>query len=166
MHGGTLAPQLPMSMRLITPVEYATAEIKRMQAKLSIITVTKKVFCKELFWTLKELEHLKKLVLVLATSAPMTDTSRKATFERAPCIWYLVQLRRKNDHNKDKDMTALINLSSKVNVIHFAYITKLGLCAKKIGLSTQKIDRSHLDIFGIVIVDCSVKNKLERVQFF
>ena len=47
-----------------------------------------------------------------------------------------------------------------------AYATKLGFCTKKIDVGTQKIDRSHLDTFGIVIADCSVKNKFERVQFF
>ena len=47
-----------------------------------------------------------------------------------------------------------------------AYSTKLGLRAKKIDIGVQKIDKSYLDIFGIVIADYSVKNKLERVQFF
>ena len=47
-----------------------------------------------------------------------------------------------------------------------AYAMKLGLHARKIDVGAQKIDGSHLDIFGIVIADCSVKNKLGSVRFF
>ena len=47
-----------------------------------------------------------------------------------------------------------------------AYATKLGLCAREIDVSVQKIDGSHLDNFEMVIADCSVKDKLGRVQFF
>ena len=47
-----------------------------------------------------------------------------------------------------------------------AYAMKLGFRAKKIDVGTQKIDRSHLNTFGMVIADCSVKNKLGRVRFF
>ena len=50
--------------------------------------------------------------------------------------------------------------------MHPAYATKLGFRTRKTDLSAQKIDRSHLDIFGMVIADYSVKNKLGRVQFF
>ena len=63
-------------------------------------------------------------------------------------------------------MRALIDLGSEVNAIHPAYLTKLGLHTGKIDIGAQKIDASHLDIFGIVIADCSVKNKLESVRFF
>ena len=50
--------------------------------------------------------------------------------------------------------------------MHLAYATKLGLRAGKIDVGTQKIDRSHLDTFGMVIVDYSVKDKLGRVRPF
>ena len=63
-------------------------------------------------------------------------------------------------------MRALINSGNETNVIHPAYVTKLGLHTKKINVGTQEIDRSYLDTFGIVIADCSVKNKLGRVIFF
>ena len=96
----------------------------------------------------------------------MTDTSREATLERVLCIWYPVRFRRKNDEDEDKDMRALINFGSKVNAIQPAYATKLSLRARKIDVGAQKIDRSHLDTFGIFIVDCSVKDKLGRIQFF
>ena len=96
----------------------------------------------------------------------MTDTSREATLERVPCIRYPVQFRQKNNEDKDKDMRALIDLSSEINVMYSAYATKLSLHARKIDVSIQKIDGSHLDTFGIVIADYSVKNKLGRARFF
>ena len=96
----------------------------------------------------------------------MTDTSREANLKRVPCIQYPVQFRRKNNEDKDKDVRALIDSSSGVNVMHPAYATKLGFRARKIDVGTQKIDKSYLDIFEMVIADCSVKDKLRRVQFF
>ena len=47
-----------------------------------------------------------------------------------------------------------------------AYAIKLGLHTKKINVRSQKIDESHLDMFGMVIADCLVKNKLKRVWSF
>ena len=96
----------------------------------------------------------------------MTDTSREATLERVPYIWYPIQFRQKQDKDEKKNIRALIDLRSEVNAIHPAYATKLGLHAKKIDVGTQEIDGSHLDSFEIVIADCSVKNKLESVRFF
>ena len=93
----------------------------------------------------------------------MTDISRETTLERIPCIRYLVRFCRKNNEDKNKDVRALIDSGSEVNTIHPTYATKLGLCTRKIDVGVQKIDRSHLDTFGMVIADCSVKDKLGRV---
>ena len=73
---------------------------------------------------------------------------------------------KKNDEDKDKDVRALIDSGSEINIMHPAYATKLGLRARKIDVGAQKIDGSHLDTFGMVIADCSVKDKLGRVRFF
>ena len=96
----------------------------------------------------------------------MTDTSREATLERVPCIWYPVWFCRKNDEDEDKNVIALIDSGSKVNAMHPTYATKLGFHIRKIDIGTQKIDGSYLDTFEMVITDCSVKDKLERVWFF
>lgn len=50
--------------------------------------------------------------------------------------------------------------------MHFIYVTKLSFCTRKIDISTQKINKSYLNIFEIIIADCLVNNKLKRVQFF
>ena len=63
-------------------------------------------------------------------------------------------------------MTAIINWSSKINAMYSAYTIKLDLYTRKIYIGIQKINRSHLNTFGIVIADCLAKNKLEKVCFF
>ena len=50
--------------------------------------------------------------------------------------------------------------------MHLAYTTKLGFRTRKIDVSVQKIDGSHLRTFKIVIVDYLVKNKFEKIRFF
>ena len=69
----------------------------------------------------------------------------------------------KNNKDKDKDVRVLIDSGSEVNIMHPIYTTKLGLCTRKIDVGIQKIDGSYLDTFEIVVADCLVKNKLERV---
>lgn len=96
----------------------------------------------------------------------MTDTSMEASFELIFCIQSLVQFRQKINEDKDNNIKTLINLGNEVNPIHPAYAIKLGFHIRKVNVSVQKIDRSHLDIFIIVIVNCLFKNKLGRVQFF
>ena len=68
----------------------------------------------------------------MATSAPMTDTSREATLERVLYIRYQVRFRQKNNKDKDKDVKAVIDSGSEVNAIHPAYAIKLGLRTRKI----------------------------------
>ena len=96
----------------------------------------------------------------------MNDTSKEATLEQVPCIQYLVQFHQKNNKDENKDVRALIDLGSEVNAMHLAYATKLGLRTRKIDIGAQKIDRSHLNTFEMVIVDCSINDKLGKVQFF
>ena len=90
----------------------------------------------------------------------ITDTNRKATFKWVLFIWYLIWFHQIIKKDKDKNMRALINLSSEVNIVHSTYVTKLGLHAKKIDVGEQKIDGSYLNTFKIVIANYLVKNKL------
>lgn len=61
-------------------------------------------------------------------------------------IYYLLYFR------KDKNnVEALINLSSKVNVMTPTYAKKLGFWTQKMDFNAQKIDRSSLAIYEIVI---------------
>ena len=88
-------------------------------------------------------------------------------------IQYLIQLHQVNkdkeiqlyskNKNKNKDIKTVIDLSSKINMMQLTHTIKLGLRIKKINIGVQKIDGSYLNIFKMVIVNYSIKNKLERV---
>ena len=47
-----------------------------------------------------------------------------------------------------------------------AYTKKLGLRVRQTDVGAQKIDRSHLNTFGMVIVGFSLQEKLGKVRFF
>ena len=105
----------------------------------------------------------KKLATVLATSASVTEASEKETpLERFPCLWYPVRFRK----NHAEDVSALIDSGSEVNAMSSAYAKKLGLRIRPTNVGAQKIDRSHLDTFGIVIAGFSLQDKLGKVRFF
>ena len=62
----------------------------------------------------------KKLVLVLTTSASVTEASKEAQeviLDQVPCIHYPVQFRK----DKGATIQALIDLGSKVNAMTPAY---------------------------------------------
>ena len=89
----------------------------------------------------------------------MTNIGKEAILKWVLYILYLVWFCWKNNKEEDKNIKALINLSSNINIMYSIYNTKLGFYAKK-------VDRSYLDIFGMVITDCLVKDKLRKVWFF
>lgn len=64
----------------------------------------------------------KNLVLVLVTSAPVIEVSKKddILLEKVLCIYYLMLF-------KKNEMQALINSGSKINVITPTHLAKLGL---------------------------------------
>ena len=47
-----------------------------------------------------------------------------------------------------------------------AYISRLGLQVHRTNVGAQKIDGSTLQIFGMVLANFQVEDKLERTQFF
>ena len=66
----------------------------------------------------------KKLVLVLATSLSVTETSKEndVTLERVPCVHYQLRFSKNS-----ADVRALIDSGSEVNAMTPAYASKLGL---------------------------------------
>ena len=108
---------------------------------------------------------VKKLVPVLATSALVTEVSKKnqeVILDRVPCIHYPMQFRK----DKKATIQALINSGSKVNAITPAYAKQLGLQVRKTNVGAQKIDGSSLWTFEMVIAGFQVEDKLGRVRFF
>ena len=82
--------------------------------------------------------------------------------DRIPCICYPVQFR----NDKGKDVLALLDSGSKVNAMTLAYAAYLGLKVRVTDVNAQKIDRSLLAIYGMIIAAFQVLDKLGRSQFF
>ena len=122
---------------------------------------------------------VKKLVLVSATSTPVTETREEevGTAEagkdgeenegeyrnlmRVPCIRYPVTFRKKS-----VSMSALLDSGSEVNAIHPTLARELGLPIRPTDVGAQKIDGTLLDTFGMVVAAFSVEDKANRVRFF
>ena len=68
--------------------------------------------------------------------------------------------------DKSKDILALLDSGSKVNAMTPAYTAWLGLNVQKTDIGAQKIDKSTLATYGMVIAAFQVLNKLGRLQFF
>ena len=99
-----------------------------------------------------------KPVSVLVTSASMTSTNKEAPeviLDWVPCIHYLVQFWK----DKGATIQALIDFGSKEKAITLAFAKKLGLQTQRTDGGTQKIDKSSLDTFGMVIAGFQVLNK-------
>ena len=132
----------------------------------------------------------KKLLSVLATSTPITET-RDQTVETDEIVETakdvetvgtskdgkksesgypenLVQvlcIRYPINFGK-KSVSALFDLGSEVNAVYPAFAKELGLSIRSINFKAQKIDGTTIDIFGIVVVAFLVMDKANRVRFF
>ena len=102
----------------------------------------------------------------MATSLLITDTSTEATkirvLNKISCIYYLVQFHK----DKSKDILALLNSGSKINARTPTYIVHLGLQVRMTNISTQKIDKSSLTTYRMIIAAFQVVNKLGCSRFF
>ena len=63
-------------------------------------------------------------------------------------------------------MSALLDSSSKVNIIYPIFAKKLGLLIRLINIRAQKIDSITLDTYEIVFATFLVENKANWVRFF
>ena len=110
--------------------------------------------------------QVKKLVSVLTTSLSITSDSREApkmrVLSKVLCICYPVQFCK----DKGKDVLALLNFRSKINAITHAYAAHLGFKVRVINLGAQKINRSSLATYGMIITSFQAVDKLSCSQFF
>ena len=108
----------------------------------------------------------KKLVLVLATFLLVTGASTEApkvrVLDRVPYICYPVQFCK----DKGKDVLALLDFGSEVNAMTPGYTVYLDLKVRMTNVCVQKIDRSSLAIYSIVITAFKVVDKLACSRFF
>ena len=68
--------------------------------------------------------------------------------DQVPYIYCLVQFHKDNG----KDILALLDFGSKVNAMTLAYMAQLGLKVRKTNLGAQKIAKSSLETYNIIIV--------------
>lgn len=107
----------------------------------------------------------KKLVLVLAISLLMTDASIEA--EKVISLTWVLYIHYSMQFQKNKAIIqALINSSSEVNVMTFAYAKQLGFRIRKTDVGVQKIDNTLLEIFEMIIANFQIEDKFGRAWFF
>ena len=82
--------------------------------------------------------------------------------DKVPCIPYLVQFRKA----KSKNILALLDSRSEINAMTPAYAAHLDLTVRMTDVGVQKIDRSLLATYGMVIAALQVVDKLGRSWFF
>ena len=82
---------------------------------------------------------------MLVTDAKKAQRVR--VLDRVPCICYLVQFQK----DKSKDVLVLFNSRNKVNAMTLAYMAQLDLKMQKINIDAQKINKSSLETYSIVI---------------
>ena len=100
----------------------------------------------------------KKLVLVLATSVPVTSGDEEVVV-RVPYIYYPIRF-------QEEQVRVLLNSGSEINAINLNYTWKLGLKTRRTNVGAQKIDGPALKIFGMIIADFQVEDKASRPRFF
>ena len=94
--------------------------------------------------------EIKTLISVLAISMLMTDL-RKEALKCISYIYYQVQFKKNTI-----EIWALMNLGIEINAIAPVYIKKLGLWVQKTDVRVQKIDRSTLETYDMVIAGFQV----------
>ena len=84
-------------------------------------------------------------------------TTSTEVLQRISSIQYPVQFSSK------LEVQAILESGSKVNAMTSTYAAKLGLVIQKTDVSTQKIDSSALEIYGMILVGFLVQDRLEKV---
>ena len=97
----------------------------------------------------------------MATLIPVTNNSGKGiAFEKVPCIHYLFQFQESQEKIK-----ALLNGSSKINVINLTFTQKLDFYIQKTNIRAQKIISFTLMIFRIIFTNFQMKNNAVGLGF-
>ena len=99
----------------------------------------------------------------MATSSLATGTSKEdeVSLERVLCVHFPLHFQQDT-----ADVGALIDSGSEVNAMKPAYVSKLGLRVHYTNVGAQKIDGSILQIFGTVLANFQVEDKLGGTRLF
>ena len=84
------------------------------------------------------------------------EAPKVKVLDQVPYICYPIQFRK----DKGKDVLALLNSGSEINVMTPAYAAHLGLKVRMTNIGAQIINRSSLATYGIVIAAFQIVDKL------
>ena len=108
------------------------------------------------------------------TSISVTENSEETILvsvkelEWVTCIQYPIAFSGgiNQDGSALNPVSALLNLSSEVNVMHLAFAKRLGLVMQATNVGAQKIDGTTLESYEMVVAAFSVIDQTDRVKFF
>ena len=111
-------------------------------------------------------QQAQKLVSVSTTSLSMTGASTEALkvkiLDKVFCICHPVQFCK----DKGKDILALLDSRSEINVMTPAYAAYLGLRVRITNIGTPKNDKFSLATYGMAIASFQVVDKLGHSWIF
>ena len=104
----------------------------------------------------------------------MTEDSEEAILvsvkelERVTCIQYLIAFLSgvTQDGSALNSVSALLDSDSEVNVMHPAFLERLGFVVRDTNFGAQKIDGTTLETYGMVVAAFSVTDQADRVRLF
>ena len=97
---------------------------------------------------------------ILVTGAK--EAQKVRVLDQVLYIYYPVQFQ----NDKGRDGLALLDSESKVNTITLAYLAQLSFKVWETDVGTQKIDKSSLTTYGMVITAFQIFNKFNCSWFF
>ena len=90
------------------------------------------------------------------------EAQKMRVLDRIFCICYLMSFQK----DKGKDVLALLDSENKVNAMTLAYMAQLGLKVQRTDVGAQKIDRSSLATYSMVIAAFQLFVELSCSRFF
>ena len=83
----------------------------------------------------------------------MTNIRREHICNYVYCMQYLIQFCQKNNKDKNKNISILINLNNRINILYITNNIKSSFYTIKMNNYILKIDRSDLNTLKMVIAD-------------
>ena len=88
---------------------------------------------------------------------PVIDSDKKVV--KMPYIYYPVRF-------QEEQVKTLLDNSREVNTMNPNFARKLDFKVWKTNVEAQKIDGSVLEIFGIIIANFQIEDKVNKPRFF
>ena len=117
---------------------------------------------------------VKNLASVLTTSMLMTEDSQEAILVSAKELDQVIYIQYSiaflgsitQDGLVLDPVSELLNSSNEVNAIHPAFAERLGFVIQTTNISTQKIDGTTFETYGMVVAAFLMTDQISRIRFF